>query len=65
MVPLKKQMVSVDGILIKDAVCAIEGYAVLIKRRHPSFEIKHYCDGILKKCELLKDVVGPIECEKE
>lgn len=65
MVPIKKKMVSVDGILIKNAICAIEGYVALIKRRHPSFEIGHYCEGILQKCENIKDVVGPIECEME
>ena len=65
MAPTKQQMVSIDGIMVKDPVCAIEGYVALIKKRHPSYEIRHFCYGILEKCEQIKDAVGPIECEKE
>ncbi len=66
MVPTKTKMVSVDGIVIKDAVCAIEAYIDLIKRREPSLEIEHFCEGVLQKCEYIKeDVIGPIEHEEE
>jgi hypothetical protein len=64
MTPAKPVIVKINGIEAKDSIAAIEGYVLFLKR-HGNTKIQHCSKGIIKNCEKLKKLIGPVAYEKQ